>query len=55
MLEKKDEPLEMAGLEFAVNAIKGMRNRMRDLCGLEVLLQLKNIVADRFDIPVLLL
>jgi hypothetical protein len=55
MLEKKDEPLEMARLEFAVDAIKRMRNRVRDLCGLEVAPQVKNIIADAFDLPVLML
>ena len=55
MLEKKDESLEMARLKFAVDAIKGMRNRVRDLCGLEVVLEVKDIIADAFDFPVLLL
>jgi hypothetical protein len=55
MLEKKDEPLEMARLEFAVDAVKRMRNRVRDLGGLEVMLQVKNIIADAFDFPMLLL
>ena len=54
MLEKEDEPLEMARLEFAVDAIKRMRNRMRDLSGFEVVLQFKNIIADAFDFAVLL-
>jgi hypothetical protein len=55
MLEKEDEPLEMARLKFPVDAIKGMRNRVRDLRRLEVVLQVKNIIADAFDFPVLLL
>ena len=45
----------MGGLKFAVNAVKRMRNRMRDLRGLEVALQVKDIVADAFDFAVLLL
>ena len=55
MLEQKDEPLEMARLQFAVDTIKRMRNRVRDLRGLDVMLQLKNIIADPFDLAVLLL
>jgi hypothetical protein len=31
MLEEQDEPLEMARFQLAVDAIKRMRNRMRNL------------------------
>ena len=54
MLEKKDEPLEMGRFKLAVDAIKRMRNRMRDLSGFEVVLQFKNIIADAFDFAMLL-
>ena len=55
MLEKKDKPFEVTRVKLAVNAVKRMRNRMRDLRHLEIALQLKNIIADTFDLVVLLL
>ncbi len=55
MLEEKDEQLNMPRIEFAVDTVKGMRDRMRDLCRLQVALQLKNIFAYRIDLLMLLL
>ncbi len=55
MLEKKDEPFEMTRVQLAVNAVKRMRNRVSDLRRLEIVLQLKNIIPDTFDLAVLLL
>ena len=53
MLEKQDEPLEMARFQLAVDTIKRMRNRMRDLAILQVVLQVKNVTTDLLDIAVL--
>src|SRR5713226_5265870 len=36
----------MRGFQFAIDTVERMRHRMRDLSGLEVALQRKNIVAD---------
>ena len=55
MLEKKNEHLKMTRIEFAIDTVKGMRNGMRDLGHLQVTLQLKNILAHRIDLAVLLL
>ena len=43
----------MARFKFAVDAVKRVRNRVCDLRGLEVALQVKNIVSDALDITVL--
>ena len=55
MFEEKDQLLEMFCLQFAVNAVKRMRDRMRDLRRLQVALQLEDIIADAFDLAVLFL
>src|SRR5438128_10759716 len=55
MLEKKNQQLKMMRIEFAVDAVKGMRNCMCDLRSLQVALQLKNIIAYRIDLAVLAL
>ena len=45
----------MTRIEFAIDTVKVMRNGMRDLGHLQVTLQLKNILAHRIDLAVLLL
>ena len=53
MLEEEDQPLEMGGVELAVNAVKRMGHRMGDLRLLEIGLQLENVVTEGGDIGVL--
>jgi hypothetical protein len=55
MLEKKNEQLKVTRIEFAIDAVKGMRYRVRDLRSLQVPLQFKNIIAYHIDLamPVL--
>jgi len=55
MFEKKDEPFEMTRVKLAINAVQRMCNRMCDLCCLEIVLQLENIIPDTFDLAVLFL
>ena len=55
MLKQKDELLEMACLEFSVHAVKRVRNCVRDLRGLQVALQVEDVIADSFDVAMLLL
>src|SRR5438477_13002675 len=54
MFEEQNEPFEMRGLEFAVDAVERMRHRMGDFAALQIALQGKNIVPDNDDIVVLL-
>ena len=54
MFEEQNEPFEMRGLEFAVDAVERMRHRMGDFAALQISLQGKNIVPDNDDIVVLL-
>jgi len=53
VLEKKDEPLEVRGVEFAVDAVKGMRDGMGERLGLKVLLEIKDVVAQTRDVGML--
>jgi hypothetical protein len=53
MFEKQDEPLQMGRFELAVNAVKRMGNSVRDLPGLKVLLQLKDVLAQSHDVLML--
>ena len=53
MFEEQNEPLEMRGFQFAVDAVERMRHRMRDGLLLQIFLQLENIVAHRHDLRVL--
>ena len=55
MLEEKHKQLKMMRIEFAVDAVKGMRNGVRDVRCLQVALQLKNIIAYRIDLAMLIL
>ncbi len=55
MLKQEDELFEMACLQFSVHAVKGMRNRVCDLRHLQVALQFEDVVADSFDVAMLLL
>ena len=55
MLEKKNQQLKMTRLELAVDTVQGMRNRVRDVRCLQVALQLKNIIAYRNDLAMLIL
>src|SRR4029077_6144814 len=55
MLEKKNEQLKVTRIEFAIDAVKGMRYRVRDLRSLQVPLQLKNIIAYHIDLAMLVL
>ena len=54
MFEEQNEPFEMRGLEFAVDAVERMRHRMGDFAALQIALQGKNIVPDNDDIVMLL-
>src|SRR6266513_5677059 len=54
MFEEQNQPLEMRGFEFAVDAVERMRDRMGDFAALQISLQGKNIVPDNDDIVVLL-
>jgi len=55
MFEEKDELFEMACLKLAVDAVKRMRDRVRDLRRLQIALQLEDIIPDAFDLAMLLL
>src|SRR5207248_1233525 len=55
MFEEKDQLLEMSCFQFAVDAVKRMRDRVRDLRRLQVPLQLEDIIPDGFDLAMLLL
>lgn len=54
MFEEQNEPFKMRGLEFAVDAVERMRDRMRDFSALQIPLQRKNIISNDNDIVVLL-
>src|SRR5260221_2993602 len=54
MLEEQNQTLEMRRLEFAVYAVKRMRDRMSDFSALQITLKRKNVVSDEHDIGVLL-
>ena len=54
MFEEQNQPLEMRCLELAVDAVKRMCDRVRDLCALQIALERENIVPDNDDILVLL-
>ena len=45
----------MMFLQFSVHAVKRMRNCVRDLRGLQVALQVEDVIADTFHIAMLLL
>ena len=45
----------MMSFQFSVHAVKRVRNCVRDLCGLQVALQVKDVIADTFYIAMLLL
>ena len=55
MFEEKSELLEMSCFQFAIHAVKRMRDRMRDLRRLQIALQFKDIIPDGFDLSMLLL
>src|SRR5467141_621371 len=54
MFEEQNQALEMRGFEFAVDAVKRMRDRVDNFPALQIALQRKNIVPDNDDIVVLL-
>src|SRR5260370_35135419 len=54
MFEKQHEPFEMRGLEFAVDAVKRMRNRVGNIRSGEITLQCENIFPEDDDVVVLL-
>ena len=54
MFEKKDELLEVHGLELPFTLYKRMRDSVRDLCVLKVPLQIEDVFANAFDIAMLL-
>lgn len=45
----------MMSLQFSVHAVKRVRNCVRDLRGLQVALQVEDVIADTFYIAMLLL
>ena len=45
----------MSRLQFSVHAVERMRNCVRDLRGLQVALQVEDVIADTFYIAMLLL
>src|ERR1700704_1924631 len=53
MLEEQDEPLEVGGLQLAVDTIKRMRNGVGDLTGLKVALQGEDVIAKDHDVRML--
>ena len=53
VLEEQNQPLEMRGLQFAVDAVKRMRHRMHDRLALQIGLQLEDVVARAHDLCVL--
>src|SRR5437867_620707 len=53
MFEEQNESLEMRRFKLAVNAVERMRDRVRDLTGLQISLERKNIVANEDDVGVL--
>jgi len=55
MFKEKDQLLEMSCFQFAIHAVKRMRDRMRDLRRLQIALQLKDIIPGGFDLSMLLL
>ena len=55
MFKQKDELFEVSCLKFAVDAVKRMRNCVRDLRALQVALQVKDIIADTFNLAMLML
>jgi len=55
MLEQEDELLEMTSFQFSVHAVKRVRNCVRDLRDLQVALQVEDVIADSFDVAMLLL
>src|SRR2546421_12298405 len=54
MFEVQNEPFEMRGLEFAVDAVERMSQRMGDFAALQISLQGVSIVPDNNDIVVLM-
>src|SRR6266480_1918824 len=54
MFKEQNQALEMRGFEFAVDAVKRMRDRVDNFSALQIALQRKNIVPDNDDIIVLL-
>ena len=55
MFKQQDELLKVPGLQFSVHAVKRVCNCVGNLGALQVLLQLKDIIPDGFDIAMLLL
>ena len=53
MFEEKNETLEMSGFEFAVDAVKGMRDGVNDLFRLQIALKIENVFAQLRDLIVL--
>src|SRR2546423_10940265 len=53
MFEEQDGPLEVRRLQFAVDAVERMRDRVRDALPLQKILQIENVVAHRNDLGVL--
>src|SRR6266480_3574447 len=54
MFEEQNQALEMRGLQFAVDAVERMRDRVDNFSALQIALQRKNIVPDNNDVGVLL-
>jgi hypothetical protein len=54
MLKEKNEPLEVGGLEFAVNAVERVGSGMRDLLPMQISLKVENVFARRRNDAMLL-
>src|SRR6266705_2182183 len=55
MFEEQNQPLEMGCFELAVDAVERMRDRVCNLCALQISLQRQNVVANDNNVVVLLL
>src|SRR5437763_933609 len=53
MLEEEDQLLEMRGLQFPVDAEKRVRNGVGEVCALQILLKIKDVIAMCDDVGVL--
>src|SRR5690242_7021701 len=54
MFEQQYQSLEMGGFQFSVNAVKRMRNRVRDVRAGEISLERENVIANDLNVLVLL-
>ncbi len=53
MFEEQDQALKMRRFQLAIDAVERMRHRVRDLSGLKITLQGKDVVANDDDVGML--